>query len=144
MFDNFINTGVMTRNEVTEYKRQCELRENFSLDSEKEYHATFWNSSVLICDYTSMLIEYYVTGKPIIYPTYDESIVYTDLMNAMLEGCYIVHDENELREIFGNLVRGIDPLAKKRKAVIENVLAGNENNNASENVKRILLEGYNE
>ena len=144
MFDNFISTGAMTEIEVAEYKRECELRRNLSLDSEKEYHATFWNSNLLICDYTSMLIEYYVTGKPIIYLTYDENIVYTDLMNAMLSGCYIVHDESELREIIGNLVCGIDPLAEKRKAVIENDLARGDNYNASENMKRILLQGYKE
>ena len=65
-------------------------------------------------------------------------------MNAMLSGCYIVHDESELREIIGNLVCGIDPLAEKRKAVIENDLARGDNYNASENMKRILLQGYKE
>ena len=144
MFGNFINTGVMTENEVTEYKRECELRSNLSLDSEKEYHATFWNSSVLICDYTSMIIEYYVTGNPIIFLTYDENIVYTDLMYDMLSGCYIVHDENELRDVLGDLICGVDPLAEKRKAVIENKLTGNDNYNASGNMKRILLQGYHE
>ena len=144
MFGNFINAGVMTENEVTAYKRECELRSNLSLDSEKEYHATFWNSSVLICDYTSMIIEYYVTGNPIIFLTYDENIVYTDLMYDMLSGCYIVHDENELRDVLGDLICGVDPLAEKRKAVIENKLTGNDNYNVSGNMKRILLQGYHE
>ena len=103
-----------------------------------------WNSNLLICDYTSMLVEYYITGKPIIYLTYDENIVYTDLTNAMLSGCYIVHDENELREVLDNLICGVDPLAEKRKAVIENKLTGNDNYNASGNMKRILLQGYHE
>jgi hypothetical protein len=91
-----------------------------------------------------MIIEYYVTGNPIIFLTYDESIVYTDLMYDMLSGCYIVHDENELRDVLGDLICGVDPLAEKRKAVIENKLTGNDNYNASGNMKRILLQGYHE
>jgi len=142
MFDHFVETGLMTKEEVSEYRHNCEVRKNIKLDTEKEYQAAFWNSSVLICDYTSMMIEYFVTGKPVIYLSYDENIKYTEQMDAMLQGSYIVKTESELKETIYRLLNGNDPLAEKRRQICDDVLIGSGNLSASENMKQILIDGY--
>lgn len=142
MFDHFISIGVMTPEEVDAYHEACEERNNIRLDAEKEYHATFWNSSVLICDYSSVIIEYFVTGKPIIYLTYNKDIVYTDQMNEMLSCSYIVHSGKELREVLENLALGIDPLAPKRREICERMISETGSANASENMKQFLISKY--
>ncbi len=142
MFSNFINTGLMSAEEVEDYKKECDDRPNICLDPEKEYLATFWQSSVLVCDFSSMIIEYYVTKKPIVYLTYDEGIEYNELMSAMLKGCYIVNNEDELKQTLMMLLSGRDPLVSIRSAVCEKVLLQGDNVKASENMKRVLLEEY--
>lgn len=142
MFDNFVNTGLMTNEDVKDYKSACNAKPNIRLDTEKEYLASFWNSELLITDFSSMIIEYFVTQKPIIYLTYDPKIQYTDQMNAMLSGCYIVHNDAELRTVIADLLNGKDPLASKRAEICKRVLLSGENISASENMKQVLLDSY--
>lgn len=142
MFDHFVKTGLLQKADVDAYQVACDSRPNIRLDTEKEYLATFWNSNVLICDYSSMIIEYFVTQKPIIYLTYDEKIEYTDQMNAMLSASYIVHTEDELRAVIEDLLDGKDPLAGKRTDICNQVLLSGHNSAASENMKQILLDCY--
>ena len=142
MFQNFIETGLMTSDEVTAYGDSCSARANIRLDAEKEYLASFWQSSVLISDFSSMIIEYYVTGKPIIYLTYDENTDYTDQMSAMLQGCYLVHNEQDLKKTVEMLLAGEDPLGPIRAEVCETELLQGANLKASENMKQVLLESY--
>ncbi|MBR2746507.1 MAG: CDP-glycerol glycerophosphotransferase family protein [Erysipelotrichaceae bacterium] len=140
MFDNFINTGIMSENEVNEYNLLCESKKNIRIDKEKEYLASFWNSSVLVCDFSSVLIEYFVTGKPIIYLTYDEKIDYTDQMKKVLSSCYIANNENELVVLIHELKNGNDTLKNKRIAVFEEEFSNSLN--VSEQMKQILINEY--
>ena len=133
----------MTEESVKNYKELIQERTNIVLDEKKEYLPTFWNSSILICDYTSMIIEYYTTCKPIIYLTYDHTIGYTDQMTAMLSGCYIVNNEFELVDTIERLHRGDDPLLEKRINVYKNILMGDTSISASDTMKKILIEDYN-
>lgn len=141
MFDHFVQTGLITQKDVQSYRQSCLDRPNIRLDQEKEYLATFWNSSVLICDYSSMMIEYFITGKPIIYLTYRDSIEYTDQMRAMLSGCYLVNNESELRQTLNDLLSGKDPLSARRTEVCEKELILTENTNASVNMMQQLWDG---
>ena len=142
MFDHFVKTGLLQRSDVDAYQAACDSRPNIRLDTEKEYLATFWNSDVLICDYSSMIIEYFVTQKPIIYLTFDEKIEYTDQMNTMLSASYIVHTEDELRAVIEDLLDGKDPLAEKRADICNQLLLSGHNSAASENIKQILVDCY--
>jgi len=140
MFNHFVEIGVMTEQEVEQYKNNCRSRNNIRVDNEKEYLGTFWNSSVLICDFSSMIIEYFITGKPIIYLTYDSNMDYTSQMKEVLSRCYIVNSENEMLQRISELKNGIDPLARKRLEICQKEFS--DSINASENMKQVLLEGY--
>ncbi len=140
MFDNFINSGVMNADEVNDYKIAVDSRDNISLDKEKEYLTTFWNSNVLIGDFSSIIVEYFVTGKPIIYLTYNDNIDYTDQMRKVLSCCYIVNNETELLEVIEQLKNGNDMLAERRKEVFEQEFSGSIN--VSEKMKQIFVEEY--
>ena len=83
-----------------------------------------------------------MTEKPIIYLTYDANIEYTEIMRAMLIGCYIVNSEQELISTLENLGKGEDPLAEKRKEILSQYLMGEGNTTPSENMKRFLLDKY--
>lgn len=141
MFENFISSGILSKKEVEAYYNDCEKRENIRLDKEKEYLSSFWNTSVLVSDYSSMIIEYFATGKPLVYLTYNDSIDYTDQMQEMLDASYLVSDESQLRIVLDNLKLGIDPLKEKRSEVLKKVIQKDYNACASENIKNILIAG---
>lgn len=124
-FGNFIQTGEMTREEVDFYKKKCNT-DNSRLDETSEYASTFWQSTVLITDFSSVIIEYFITGKPIIFCTtktnMDEP---TEEFIKILSCCYIANNENEIKSYLEQLHAGMDSLKEKRQSVIGEIF-GND------------------
>ena len=125
MFDNFVKTGEMTEDEVKSYISVYEREERLFYDKEADYYATLWKSDVLIADLTTVMVEYLVTRKPIIYCV--SEIAYNGFMKGILAGCYCVESWEELKDTVSMLQRGQDPLKEKRNAVADSLLKGKEN-----------------
>lgn len=116
-FKHFVETGRMTAEEVEAYKIDCCKLPNSNLDELPEYEATLWNTSVFVTDITSMLVEFLIIGKPVLYCKPDIEFNNEAYFDRMLEGCYIVNNEQELVKRIEDLKKGIDPLCEIRKAV---------------------------
>lgn len=115
MFDNFIRTGEMTEAEVAEYKDKVQNAKNICFDMEKEYAHTFWQSDVLIADYSSIIPEYFLTEKPLIFCITNMELTLLDNMKDILKGCYVVDSKEELQDCLEMLRRGQDPKETIRK-----------------------------
>lgn len=124
MFDNFIKTGEMRRDEVEKLKNIFYTTSNLKLDMEANYFKEFWESDLLITDISSIIIEYLITGKPIIYCETD--IEPNDFMNEILSVCYRVQDWNELRNIMEELISGNDFLRADRERLAEKISGEND------------------
>lgn len=75
---------------------------------EKEYASTFWQSDVLIADYSSIIPEYFLTEKPLIFCITNMELTLLQNMKDILEGSYVVHSQEELRECLEMLRLGED------------------------------------
>lgn len=123
MFDNFIKTGEMTSNEVDEYLKEYTGKNRLYYDKDAEYYSTLWASDVLIADLTTVIIEYFVTGKPVIYCKTE--IEYNDFMKQIISGCYCVGSWNEIVDILDMLAKGEDPLKQEREKIRLMLTKGN-------------------
>lgn len=138
-FDNFVRTGQMTQEQVQDYIANCDKRRNTALDTAKNYDATFWQSSVLISDVSAVVVEYFVTGKPIIFcPTEKRGSTYLSNFEAICSSCYVAKDQQELTAYLDQLRQGNDPLASKRQQVIRE-LFGEDPTQAPEKIRADLL-----
>lgn len=114
--DNFIKTGKMSVEEVNEFKQKCSDMPNVSLDDQKEYSASFWKTNFLVTDSSSIIVEYFVTGKPIIFcDTLSNCTDYLPYFRKLLESCYIISNEQELIQKINDLRAGKDELKDLRK-----------------------------
>lgn len=129
-FANFVKTGEMTEKDVEDYKHEVEIRSNTSLDYEKEYTATFWESSALVTDISSIMPEYFITGKPIIFCNNNMKLSLVDHTIDMLKGCYVVNSWEEVQDRILKLYNGQDELADKRKSLIKQVFGEIEGSSA--------------
>ena len=127
MFSNFVEKGDMTREEELEFRAKVAQAENIELDEMKEYADNFWTSDVLISDISAIVIDYFITGKPIIYCKSDIKIDMIDQMDEMVRGCYIVDSEEELKNCMEMLSRGEDPLKEERARITEKYFASSLN-----------------
>ena len=138
MFDNFVKTGEMTAREAESYLRQYQAQAGLYYDKEADYYATLWRSDILIADLTTVMIEYLVTRKPIIYCVAD--IEYNAFMKGILSGCYCVETWEELRQTIAMLSAGEDPLKEQREAAEDLLLKGKEH--AAEAIVRELKKDF--
>ena len=126
MFDNFLKTGEMTREEVAAYQTRCGQIPNAAFDTERRYDATFWGSSVLVSDISGVIPEYLFTGKPVIFCNTNCDMALLEPMAVLLDACYQVRNREELEACLDALHRGEDPLAQKRQAALQCVFGGND------------------
>lgn len=136
MFDNFIKTGEFTAQEAAQFKDYCSREKNIILDQSKEYTETFLFSDFLVADISSIIPEYFVTQKPIIYCRSNIDFHYTKAAREMLDSCYSARNSTELRELIFRLINDEDTKSDERRSCIEKHFSYVVNN--SENILKAL------
>lgn len=140
LFQNFLNTGEMSLDEKTRFIDDYDNSPNMNIDMNKDYADTFLTSNMLITDISSFMIEYLVTGKPIIYTHRVNS--FNEFGQKLSEGCYWVRNSSELNETISMLLSGEDPLQKKRKELMKELIFIPEGG-AGEFIKKCLQDNKN-
>lgn len=116
MFDEFIKNGLMTKADVDEYKSKIK-KLGIIFDNNSLIINTFDRSDLLITDFSTIIISYFLTGKPIIYCK--AQYEFNPEFEKLAQGIYFAENEEQLREYTDMLLKGNDPLAEKRTEVIE-------------------------
>lgn len=115
LFYHFISTNEISKEEAAEYKEIYKNTDRLTLDESADYYNTFMQTDILVSDISSMILEWYITGKPIIYCETGAEI--NEVMTKALKGCYIAKNWEEVKEITNSLIVGEDPLNKTRDEV---------------------------
>ena len=136
---NFIKTGEMSEVEVATLVSSYKSSPNMVLDQGGGYHDTFMTSDLLVTDLSSMLLEYFATGKPVVYTHRHNR--FNALGERLAEGCYWARNQNELESTLDMLLSGKDPLKDRRKEIIEQAFHFPEGGACAE-IGRILIEDY--
>ncbi len=119
MFLNFNSTGEFLENKANEYKRIYEENDNLSIDTLEEFIPTFYTASCMITDTSSVVPEFFLTGKPVIYCHKKGSINSFSRDKGYTTGFYWVENWNELKTTLDMLRNGDDPLKQKRQELIK-------------------------
>ena len=138
MFSNFLKTGEMTEQEVFDFKEYCKHCDNIILDETESYTETFWNSDILIADFSGIVPEYFCTGKPIIYCHSDNDFRYTDTITAMIECCYEARNSNDILRYLNDLLADEDVKKKQRVKCLGKTFS--DISNCSANILKILCD----
>lgn len=115
-FLEMVGQGHMAESDVARYKREYTIRPNATLDERGVYQDTFASSDVLLTDTSSIINEYLMTGKPVIYC--HKTDWFTADSAALARGFYWARTWEEVREHISALRRGEDPLAATRAEII--------------------------
>ena len=119
-FQNFLKTGELTLDALQKMRALYKNSTNMNIDETGDYRAIFQTCDLFISDISSMLPEFFATGKPIIYTHRVDH--FNVLGKALAKGFYWVRNEKELKETLNMLLAGKDPLKEIRKKIIKEVL----------------------
>lgn len=131
-FQNAIRLGKLTEAEIETYQSKLASL-GICFDRNKLIEDSFSETDILITDFSSVLMPYFLTGKPIIYCAKIDHVEFTDSFRKIIECSYIARSWQDVMRIVSALLNGDDPLKKKR---IETVRTMSENN--KESTQRIL------
>ena len=139
-FDNFVKVGAMTEEYVQIFKDECLNAVNIALDTNKEHLDNFTSADILISDLSGVVVDFAVTGKPIIYCNSHYPL--NDSCKELLDAYYVVKNAAELEETLTMLCNGEDKKAVQRKEIVERVLGKNDGKNG-ERIIHYILDDYN-
>lgn len=122
MFSNFIKEGVLSKDNIDELKNSINRMQNVSLDENSDYLESFSRADVLIADFSSIMIEFFISGKPIIYT--GGTLDYNDASKKIIDYMEVVNDWSELKKRIEMKVEGIDPKYQERISFIEQFRGG--------------------
>ena len=138
MFENYIKYGLMSEQDVLRYRAALEKSEKILLDEKPSYEDAFNTADVLVSDYSSTIIEFFLRGKPIIYCGGREEL--SPKISCVTKTFYYVNDWIQLRKVLDSLKVGIDPLKDERDSVVEQFRKGTKN--AGEKILQVLRTDY--
>lgn len=123
-FDNLVKEGKMTKQEVAEYRNKLEQYE-IELDKNALINDTFVKTDVLITDLSSIIIDYFLTGKPLIYCG-SATMKLTEAYQTVIDHSYIAGSWGEVEKYIAGLAQGTDPMREKRLEAISRVREGKD------------------
>lgn len=107
---------------------------NINIDNNICYNFFFNKIDILISDLSSMICEFFILGKPIIY-TYKDNNLLNSFGKKLLNCLYVAKNQKELDNILNELLKGNDILKDKRIEFIKKYY----NYNSINNIKNILF-----
>lgn len=139
-FEHFISVGRITKEEVDKYIKIYEESDKLVYDRGSEYAKTFWESDMLLTDVSTIIVEYFLTGKPIVYC--DTGSNPNKLLEEMLKVFYVVRTWEEAKCKVLELSKGIDPLKEERHKKIRELM-GDDFEHISERFLDEIYKDYN-
>lgn len=140
MFNNFIETGEMTQKGVEEYKKL--LTGNITYDEEGNYSKTFQESDVLVTDFSSIILDYFILDKPIIICGNNDETKYFNIMKKISKACYKAKNWKEVEKLLTDISKGIDSKKKERQKIIKEIIDQNDGHVAHKITKCIVDDFY--
>lgn len=114
MFAHYIDTGVMSKAEVDAYKQLISDTPNITLDENPSYIGSFKKADCLIADYSSVVIEYFITGQPVIYLNGTKTIE-----RSIADAFYVSETPDQTLSFVQKLADGIDEKADLRERALK-------------------------
>lgn len=117
MFTEFVSKGIMAECDVSKYKAELD-RLGVTLSQNEPITDVLLDTDILLTDYSSIIVMYFLTGRPVIYCS--SAIPFNDAYEAMKPGMYIANNWDDVERYLDGIMSGNDYLEETRRAIIEN------------------------
>ncbi len=124
LFANMVKLGLMTEKEVKSYKEEL-IKKEITLNQHDMIIDIFPEIDILITDISSVMIPFFLTGRPVIYCS--NNIKLNKICSKMAEGMYIADSWEDIVHYLRDILSGNDYLKEKRAEIIENEFKGCDN-----------------
>ncbi|MDD2365364.1 MAG: CDP-glycerol glycerophosphotransferase family protein [Desulfuromonadaceae bacterium] len=117
---NFLKTGELSPSDLENMESAYRNSSNMSIETNSGYEDSFVTSDFLVSDMSTILFEYFATGKPVIYTHRVDH--FNEFGKQMSEGFYWVKNSTELHDVLEMLLSGQDPLKSRREEIRQSLM----------------------
>ena len=132
--------GLISKAEVAAYKKRLKANSIELYSTFVDLEENFRNMDILLSDYSSILIVWFLTGRPIVYCEFKNAVMLPDYQE-MLECMYIARSWEDVERYLDDLVAGNDPLFERRQKEVARLRAFHDG--AIERIVNRMLEDFN-
>ncbi len=133
-FKEWNATGEMRLEEQERFRERFKGG-NLHLDESPNYYSLLFSTDCLITDRSTLIIDYLVTRKPVIYCTSNGH--HDALLNGVDQAVYRAGNWEELNALLEALRRGEDPMKERRERIVRDYLKVGERK-AGERIREVL------
>lgn len=123
MFSTMVKENIIDQSAVDGIIRKIDCAPNVFLDMGGDYLPTLKKANVLIADLTSLIVEFFVTGKPIIYC--DKADMFNNDAKMIDEVLYHANTWTDVCDCLEKLKNHIDEKKNDRARVINGLIPSN-------------------
>lgn len=116
MFDELEKKNIFSESEREVYFSNL-LKANISMDIDSPINEILKNTDILITDFSTIIIQFFLTNRPIIYC--DKGIELNCIYKELMQYIYVAHNWEEVEEFVKMLQADIDPQKDSRAIYIE-------------------------
>lgn len=128
-FKEWASTGEFPLEDQNKLRSLFDSDDRLHLDESSYYLNLFYSSDCLLSDLSSIMYDYFLTKKPIIYSMGNDK---NDIAELLQDGLYKVKNWDETQKVLMDLISGNDSLVDTRKKVIDKVYYINKNGAGNE------------
>lgn len=122
-FGYFVSNNKISQKEIDAYQAEIEKHPRMTYSNEGEYAKRFFESDVLVTDFSSIVVEYFITGKPIIYC--ETGVKPNAFLKEIMKVSYVTTNWEETEKWMIQLSKGIDPKKEERARAIKELFGDN-------------------
>ena len=137
MWDNFIKTGKITAHQADKICEQW-AEHKITIDTNMDIEKTFEHTDILISDISSIMLMFFLTGKPIVYCVFDVEL--GPLWDSIMPGIYIARNWDDVEKYIRMFQEKNDPLANVRQEIIQKRFA--QHKNVAEKIINVIAEDH--
>lgn len=138
MFSHYMANGIVAPDYFEKLEDTFSKLGNIYFDKSKDYFESLNKADVFLSDYTSLLVEYFVSGKPVIYT--GSLKLYNRKAKKMCKSFYVLNNWKQIEERIQRLKNKEDPLLATRKKLFPEIIKNYKE--ASKNILEILVKDF--
>lgn len=116
MYSTLISSELMSEQEVNDYQTKLDDL-GIRTDLHSPIGEVFINNGILITDFSSIIIQFFLTGRPVIYCTC--GLEMNEVFKTIIPGIYVAETWDQIESYVKEILSGNDYLAPVRKKIIE-------------------------
>lgn len=138
MIRNFLSTGEMTQSDADAFMKPFHEEKNFVYDDNPDYIPAFMESDIFLSDFTSLLIEEFITEKPVIYLGRHSTL--SSDAKEIASMFYSAGNESQLFRHLESLIENHDSTKQKRHEYITQKMK--HDGKAGERIMQFIKEDF--